>query len=174
MGSEDWQEVTLDSAKRHAQTVLGNTKESPILSRTHNNPIRRTDWQFNWKEDLEAGKCEIRYADPRSMGFLIDHGPEATIRKGSKLGTVVGVIGGVLPTVEGAKIEPTDYEYINSKRVLRKRLEQCGKESPGTPPTPPNILNLDFVEIVPKGESVYDTVKAINKERAEERGLTLQ
>ncbi len=152
-------------------SVSGNTGTSPILNPTQDYPVRRTQWSFDWKKNLEEGICKMRDDFPGSKGFLVDHGPENTIRQGTTLGMAVGTFEGVLSKIPGVKIEAVDYKYLNSRDVLRKRLEQCSKASPGTPP---NILNLDYVEIAPKNEPIFETIKEINKERAEQQGLSLK
>lgn len=142
-----------------------HAKNSPYLNDWNNDPkdqshgefARATHWEYRWQDDL--GKTCKMYIQNNSQAFLAVHGAGFSIPKGTKTGNLIEFINKIKQIeASGVKVEETDYNVLNSEKIIRQRLEDCQKAEK----IPVSMILMDYVEIP---GTVYETIKKINMER---------
>lgn len=142
--------------------------QSPYLNPYNSETFRRSHWAYNWEADM-AKTCKLLYESNATM-FIITHGAEVSLQEGSIPSAVLYLLRkfGFKPaTPDGAAIKGIDYKILNNEKNIRQRIADCQKKSCLTPVS---VIGLDFVE---EG-NVYETIKKINRERAQAFGLKLK
>ncbi len=123
--------------------------------------LNTTHWEYDWRKDLYK-RCKL-FNTKKTKAFLVVHGSEISIPKGSKSRVLLRVINKIKPIkAQGFDMRETDYGVFNSEHVVKNRLNDCLK----TRNIQPSLLLMDYIEISDKkGKAVKNTIEGINKER---------
>lgn len=148
--------------------IYNHAADSPYLNYYGEPTFRRSHWEYDWENDLGKA-CKLLYNSNATM-FMISHGAEVSLPVGTIPSGILSLLKkfGFNPQAPGGgKIKGVDYKILNNEKNIRQRISDCQAASSSTPVS---VIGLDFVE---EGD-VYNTIKKINKERAEVLGLQLK
>ena len=166
VSAETW--PTVGELRKSGKRVLifidqESRKQSSLYLNYLHDAFAKSSWAYDWKKELKEGKCSLytqgkagKFAPKLKQGFEISHGPESSIPKESKKAYAIEYAR--RSKIALTRLQIGDYNYINSRAVLKKRVADCAKQDTGSPP---NVITLDFVET----GDLYNSIKEINMNR---------
>ncbi|TET06933.1 hypothetical protein E3J79_00470 [Candidatus Dependentiae bacterium] len=114
----------------------------------------KTKWEINILDEIKSNRCLLEKYIPGANAFVVEHKDINSIPKGAKA-KILNIVKKIVP--KAREIFETDYHVVNSKKMIRKRVEQCEKVCN----YPPSLITMDMVEI----GNGYAAVKEINAKR---------
>lgn len=158
--------------KSGKRLVVFNSKRATKYSNNYHSNFNGTYWKRHLTDDIKNGTCIINSHKPDAQGFVVGNTFEQSIPEDSKKGAVLSFMEklGININIKGHIIGATNYNEINSKETIKKRVALC-QDSNSEKTTlaqkgrlVATLLGIDMVEV---GEA-YQAVKEINMQRIAE------